>query len=96
MSLAQHIPTSSYPQSNQILTSSIASISELKKNPMSIATATHDDTVAILNRNKPVFYCISPELLAYYQEIESDRKLNAIADERLQDLQAVEVSLDDL
>lgn len=80
----------------QILTSKIAGITDLKRNPMSIATEVGEDTVAILNRNKPVFYCISPELLAYYQEIELERQLNAVADARLKDLQPMAVSIDDL
>ncbi len=79
---------------NHLLSPHIASISELKRNPMKIVTE-HEAT-AILNRNKPVFYCISPQLLAYYQQLEEDIELNKIADERLQTLQAVKVNLDDL
>ncbi len=81
-------------QHNHLLSPHIASISELKRNPMKVVSE-HGAT-AILNRNKPVFYCISPQLLAYYQQLEEDMELNKIADERLRTLQAVEVSLDDL
>lgn len=40
----------------------IASISDLKKNPMEVALSGKGETVAILNRNVPVFYCVPPEL----------------------------------
>lgn len=80
----------------QILTGKIAGITDLKRNPMRIAAEVCEETVAILNHNKPVFYCISPELLAYYQELELERQLNAVADKRLQDLEPVTVSIDDL
>ncbi len=40
----------------------IASISDLKKNPMEVARSGDGEAVAILNRNVPVFYCVPPEL----------------------------------
>ena len=40
----------------------IASISDLKKNPMEVARSGDSEAVAILNRNVPVFYCVPPEL----------------------------------
>lgn len=80
----------------QVLTGKIAAITDLKRNPMRIAAEVSDEAIAILNHNKPVFYCISPELLAYYQEIELERHLNTVADKRLQDLVPVAVSIDDL
>ncbi len=82
-------------QTTEILTARIASITDLKRNPMQVLD--HDsEAVAILNRNKPVFYCVSPDLLAYYQDIEHEMQLNKIADERLQNLEPVAVTLDDL
>ena len=39
-----------------------ASISDLKKNPTEVALSGDGEAVAILNRNKPVFYCVPPEL----------------------------------
>ncbi|MBS9781520.1 MAG: plasmid stabilization protein [Gammaproteobacteria bacterium] len=83
-------------QTQRILTPNIASITDLKRNPMQTVASSDDETVAILNRNKPVFYCISPELLEYYQEIECEMQLNKVADERLNNLEPIEVSLDDL
>lgn len=81
---------------SQVLTGKIAGITDLKRNPMWIADEVSEEAVAILNRNKPVFYCISPELLAYYQEIELERQLNTVADKRLQDLVPIAVAIDDL
>ena len=39
-----------------------ASISDLKKNPTEVALSGDGEAVAILNRNTPVFYCVTPEL----------------------------------
>ena len=39
-----------------------ASISGLKKNPTEVALSGDGEAVAILNRNKPAFYCVPPEL----------------------------------
>lgn len=77
-----------------LLSSNVTSITDLKRNPM--AVLDNHQTVAVLNRNRPAFYLISSEMLAYYQELAEEKALNAIADERLKDLKAVEVSLDDL
>ena len=43
-----------------------ASISDLKKNPTEVALSGDGEAVAILNRNKPAFYCVPPEL---YQRV---------------------------
>ena len=45
-----------------ILSDTSASVSELKKNPMSTVSAGDGLPVAILNRNQPVFYCVPAEL----------------------------------
>ena len=42
----------------QVLASTMASISELKKNPMGTVAAGDGAPVAILNRNEPAFYCV--------------------------------------
>jgi len=43
---------------NPILSDVSAGISELKKNPMSVVEQGDGSPVAILNRNKPVFYAV--------------------------------------
>ena len=48
--------------SYQILTTTAASITDLKKNPMGTVAEGEGDAVAILNRNEPAFYCVPPKL----------------------------------
>lgn len=82
--------------SYQILSATAASITELKRNPMGTLRDGDGDAVAILNRNEPAFYCVPPELYAYYLELAEDADLNRIADERLAKPDFVSVKLDDL
>jgi prevent-host-death family protein len=42
----------------QILTKNISSISELKANPMKVLESAGGEAIAILNHNKPAFYCV--------------------------------------
>jgi antitoxin StbD len=84
------------PVTYQILTTTAASITDLKKNPMGTVAEAEGGAVAILNRNEPAFYCVPPELYAYYRELAEDAELNRIADERLQDAEFVSVHLGDL
>ncbi len=44
--------------SYQILTTTAASITDLKKNPMGTVAEGEGDAVVILNRNEPAFYCV--------------------------------------
>lgn len=81
---------------HQILTQQAASITDLKRDPMGIAQASEDGAVAILNRNQPAFYCVTPALFEYFQNLAEDAELGRIAEERLATLDPVEVSLDDL
>ncbi|EIU2314777.1 plasmid stabilization protein [Salmonella enterica] len=80
----------------QILTNIAASITDLKRNPMGTVAEGEGDAVAILNRNEPAFYCVPPELYAYYRDLAEDAQLNAVADERMKQPDIVSVNLDDL
>ncbi|SFN71367.1 antitoxin StbD [Izhakiella capsodis] len=80
----------------QILTNIAASITALKRNPMGTVAEGEGNAVAILNRNEPAFYCVPPELYAYYRDLAEDAQLNAVADERMKDPDIVSVNLDDL
>ncbi|MEQ4676825.1 type II toxin-antitoxin system Phd/YefM family antitoxin [Providencia vermicola] len=80
----------------QILSDTAASITDLKKNPMGIIAEGEGNPVAILNRNEPAFYCVPPDLFAWFMELAEDAELNKIADERVQSLDTVSVDLDDL
>ncbi|XID76028.1 type II toxin-antitoxin system Phd/YefM family antitoxin [Alkanindiges sp. WGS2144] len=59
-----------------------ASITELKKSPMDTVLSGHGETVAILNRNTPAFYCVPADLYEQMIEQLEDLELNAIADAR--------------
>lgn len=80
----------------QILTSIAASITDLKRNPMGTVAEGEGNAVAILNRNEPAFYCVPPELYAYYLDLAEDAQLNAVADERMKNPDILSVNLDDL
>ncbi|MBC3377945.1 type II toxin-antitoxin system Phd/YefM family antitoxin [Serratia fonticola] len=80
----------------QILTTIAASITDLKKNPMGTVADGEGEAVAILNRNEPAFYCVPPELYAYYRELAEDAELNRIVDERMEGAEFVSVNLNDL
>ena len=78
-----------------ILTDTIASVSELKKNPMGTVAAGHGEAVAILNRNEPAFYCVPARAYEELMERLEDLELNAIADARKDEV-AIRVDLDAL
>ncbi|MBV9931764.1 MAG: type II toxin-antitoxin system Phd/YefM family antitoxin [Alphaproteobacteria bacterium] len=80
-----------------ILADACVGISELKKNPAAVIAAAREQQVAILNRNKPVAYVISPEVWEYLCDLVDDLKLGNLVEERLAEGdEGVEVSLDDL
>ena len=66
----------------RILADVAASITELKANPMTVATSAHGDPVAVLNRNEPAFYCVPAEAYELMMDKLEDLELLAIAKER--------------
>ena len=79
------------------MTSLVASISELKKNPIKVLDEAEGYPVRILNRDQTVFYCVPPDIYEQLVEMAEDEESNAIADARLSDGQeAVTVSFRDL
>lgn len=78
---------------NIILSKTTASVSELKSNPMATVKAGEGLAVAILNRNKPAFYCIPPELYERMLDALDDQALVAIVKER-EGQSLVDVDLD--
>ena len=73
------------------------SISELKRNPAAVIEAARSQQVAILNRNKPVAYVVSPEVWDHILDVFEDNKLLREMDLHQDDLEdAVTVSLDQL
>lgn len=81
---------------HQILTQQAASITDLKRDPMGIAHASEQGAVAILNRNQPAFYCVTPALFEYFQELAEDAELAKIAQARKADGHFIAVNIDDL
>lgn len=51
-------------------------ISDLKKNPMGAVEAAGGEDLVVLNRNKPAFYCVTPErfaaMLKAMEDIQND------------------------
>jgi antitoxin StbD len=82
--------------SYEILSDMVASISELKKNPMNTFESAEGRPIAILNHNKPIFYCVSSELYAEMVERLEDIELTKIAIERLENAETIEVNINDL
>ena len=81
--------------SHQILAETIASVSELKKNPMGTVAAGEGFPVAILNRNAPAFYCVPAKAYEALMDKLEDMELNAIADAR-SGQRVIKVELDEL
>ena len=78
----------------QVLTTTAASITELKRDPMGTFHAGDGAPVAILNRNEPAFYCVPPALYAQLMELLEDEELGRMADERSGE-KVIEVNIDD-
>ena len=72
-----------------------ASVTELKRNPMGTMAAGDGATVAILNRNEPVFYCVPAKEYEAMLNLIEDAELNAIADARAESPE-IAVSLGEL
>ena len=79
----------------RVLADVAASISELKANPMKVASSAYGEAVAILNRNEPAFYCVPAEVYEKLMDRVEDLELLQIVQER-QNEESVSVSLDDL
>lgn len=67
---------------NIIHSDTIASISELKKNPMATISAGNGYPVAILNHNQPTFYCVPAELYERMLEYIDDQELANLVKQR--------------
>ena len=80
-----------------ILADACVGISELKKNPAAVIAAAREQQVAILNRNRPVAYIISPEVWDHLLDVLDDRKIADTMLEREGEVdKAIAVNLEDL
>lgn len=80
---------------NIILSNMTASITELKKHPMATVNSAHGEPLAILNRNEPVFYCISAKTYQAMIDIIEDIELAKIVHERFNE-EEIDVDINDL
>lgn len=72
------------------------SISDLKRNPAAVVEAAKLQQVAILNRNRPVAYVVSPKVWDHILDVFDERKLIREAQVALEEEgDDVEVNLDD-
>lgn len=78
-----------------ILTDYVVSVSELKANPKKALESGNGAAVAVLNHNKPEFYCVPPELFESMSEMLEDLQLTQIVRDRA-DEDSVHVDLDEL
>jgi len=80
---------------HSVLAEVTTSISELKKNPMAVVEQGEGFPVAVLNRNKPAFYCVPAEAYEALMDKLEDVELAAIVEAR-KDQEEIAVALDDL
>lgn len=73
----------------------VASVSDLKKNPMEVVNNGFGEAVAILNRNNPAFYCVPADMYERLMDLIEDKELLKLAEEA-QTEDTVKVSLNDL
>ncbi len=65
-----------------VLSSTTIGITELKRNPMIVVEEAEGETVAVLNRNKPVFYAVPAEAYEAMLERLEDAELAGIVRSR--------------
>jgi len=80
---------------HQILTTMVASITDLKKHPMQTVMSAEGESLAILNRNEPVFYCVPTKVYEAMIDLIEDIELAKTVQKRIEE-QEIEVSIDDL
>jgi antitoxin StbD len=81
----------------KVLADAAVGITDLKRNPAAVIDEARSRQVAILNRNKPVAYIISPEVWEHLMDLLDEQELEDKVKSRLQNPgKLVEVSIDDL
>lgn len=73
----------------------VASISDLKKNPMEVVNNGFGEAVVILNRKNLAFYCVPADMYERLMDLIEDKELLKLAKEA-QTEETVKVSLNDL
>ncbi len=70
-------------------------ISELKKDPKGVIEEANGEIVAVLNRNEPIFYAVSAEVMEAIMELRDEVELIKLVEAR-EGEKRVKVNLDDL
>lgn len=78
-----------------ILTEMVASISELKANPLQVVASGCGMPVAILNCNQPAFYCVPADVYEALMEMIDDAELLKVVERREKE-KSISVSISDL
>ena len=78
-----------------VLADVTTSISELKKNPMAVIEQGEGFPVAVLNRNKPAFYCVPAAAYEALMDKLEDIELAAIVEAR-KDQEEIAVDINEL
>jgi antitoxin StbD len=78
-----------------VLTHMTASITELKTNPMQTVASAGGEAIAILNRNKPAFYCVPADTYEQLMDMLEDMELAEIVKSR-EGEEEISVEWDDL
>ena len=78
-----------------VLTDHVVSVSELKSNPKKALSSGNGAPVAVLNHNKPEFYCVPPELFELLADVLEDLQLAQIVRDRA-NAKRVKVTLNEL
>jgi len=63
---------------NQVLSEAKVSISEFKKNPEAAVDSGQGFPIAVLNQNKPIFYCVPAEVYEDMVDRLDDQELVAL------------------
>ncbi|MBK1653498.1 type II toxin-antitoxin system Phd/YefM family antitoxin [Allochromatium vinosum] len=80
---------------HQVFAEVAANISELEADPMKVISGGHGMPVAIMDRNKAIFYCVPAAAYEALIELIDDLELLRIVKERL-DEPSIGVKLNDL
>ena len=74
-----------------------ASISDMKRSPQALIDSAHGETIALLNRNKPIAYIVPAKTYEMLMDLAEDIELGRIIEERKGEKEdAVEVGIDEL
>ena len=78
-----------------ILSNMVESITDLKKHPMATFESAQGESIAILNHNEPVFYCVPAAMYEAMMEVMEDIALEPMIKKRMKE-EKVKVNLNDL